>query len=148
MGLDMYLNAKRYLWSFPEDGPDATTAKAIAEMLGVPNTRVKQIEAEAMYWRKANAIHKWFVDNVQEGEDNCREYAVSREQLQELLDLILEAIDTKNSKLLPPTHGFFFGSDKVDQYYWEDLIDTKDRLTSLLADPKFEGWDFAYHSSW
>ena len=148
MGLDMYLNAKRYLWSFPADGPDATTAKAIAEMLGVPNTQIKQIEAEAMYWRKANAIHKWFVDNVQDGEDNCREYAVSREQLQELLDLILEAIDTKNSKLLPPTSGFFFGSDKVDQYYWDDLIDTKDRLTSLLADPKFEGWDFAYHSSW
>lgn len=144
----MYLNAKRYLWSFPEDGPDATTGKAIAEMLGVSNTRIKQVEAEAMYWRKANSIHKWFVDNVQDGTDDCGNYSVSRDQLQELLDLILEAIDTKNSNLLPPTSGFFFGSDKVDQYYWEDLTDTKDRLTALLADPKFEGWDFEYHSSW
>ena len=22
-------------------------------------------------WRKANAIHKWFVDNVQDGVDDC-----------------------------------------------------------------------------
>ena len=43
-------------------------------------------EHEVMYWRKANAIHKWFVDNVQGGEDDCREYPVSNDQLIELRD--------------------------------------------------------------
>ena len=146
----MYLNAKRYLWSFPEDGPDATTAKAIGELLGIGNTRVNQIEIEAMYCRKANAIHKWFVDNVQNGTDDCGTYEVSRKQLQELLDLIIEVIDNKGKaqSLLPPQSGFFFGSDKIDQYYYEEMERTKDQLTSLLVDPKFEKWDFYYHSSW
>ena len=148
MGLDMYLNAKRYLWNFPEDGPDAQTAKAIAEQMGLPNTRIKQIEAEAMYWRKANAIHKWFVDNVQGGTDDCGEYEASREQLQELLDLITEVIDKKNPSKLPPTSGFFFGSTAVDDWYWTDLQETKDRLTELLEGDQFKGWDFSYHSSW
>jgi hypothetical protein len=148
MGLDMYLNAKKYLFSYPEDGPDAQTAKAIAEQMGLPNARIKQIEAEAMYWRKANAIHKWFVDNVQGGTDDCGEYEASREQLQELLDLITEVIDKKDASKLPPTSGFFFGSTNIDKYYWTDLQETKDRLTELLEGDQFKGWDFSYHSSW
>ena len=148
MGLDMYLNAKRYLWSFPEDGPDATTAKAIAELLGVAGARIKQIEVEAMYWRKANAIHKWFVDNVQDGTDDCDEYEVSRDQLQKLLDLIIAVIDSKDASKLSPATGFFFGSTAVDERYWEDLARTKNELADLLANPKFKNWDFYYDSSW
>lgn len=41
---------------------------------------------EVGYWRKANAIHKWFVDNVQKGEDDCGRYEVSKENLEELLN--------------------------------------------------------------
>ena len=29
---------------------------------------------EIGYWRKSNQIHKWFVDNIQEGVDNCATY--------------------------------------------------------------------------
>ena len=36
---------------------------------------------EVGYWRKANQIHKWFVDNVQDGVDDCGEYKVTKEQL-------------------------------------------------------------------
>ena len=42
---------------------------------------------EAGYWRKANAIHKWFVDNVQDGEDDCEYYEVSKKQLEQLLHI-------------------------------------------------------------
>jgi len=144
----MYLNAKRYLWTFPEDGPDVMTAKAIAELVGIPEKRVKQVEVEAMYWRKANAIHKWFVDNCQEGQDDCGNYAVSREQLEELRDLILQAIETKDATLLPPTSGFFFGSDKVDEYYWQDLKDTASGIDRVLELFPVGVWDLEYHSSW
>ena len=44
-------------------------------------------DTEIIYWRKANAIHKWFVENVQEGVDDCGEYEVTVEQLTELRDL-------------------------------------------------------------
>ena len=46
-----------------------------------------QIYESVGYWRKANAIHKWFVDNVQDGEDDCNYYEVTEEQLKELLDI-------------------------------------------------------------
>ena len=45
------------------------------------------IAEEVGYWRKANAIHKWFVDNVQDGEDDCEYHEVNKEQLKELLDI-------------------------------------------------------------
>ena len=54
------------------------------------------------YWRKANHIHKWFVDNVQDGEDDCGNYEVSQEQLEELLDickLIKEKSRMKTSRV-------------------------------------------------
>jgi hypothetical protein len=38
------------------------------------------------YWRKANQIHNWFVENVQDGNDDCKDYYVSRKQLEELRD--------------------------------------------------------------
>jgi hypothetical protein len=37
------------------------------------------------YWRKANAIHKWFVDTVQDGVDDCGSYEVSKNDLEQLL---------------------------------------------------------------
>lgn len=42
---------------------------------------------EVVYWRKANQIHSWFVDNVQGGEDDCGYYEVTKEQIEELLTL-------------------------------------------------------------
>jgi hypothetical protein len=56
MGLDMYLNAKRYLWHSEDEL--ATKVGEVFPELG--DARVKEITAEVMYWRKSNAIHKWF----------------------------------------------------------------------------------------
>ena len=47
----------------------------------------KSIIEQVGYWRKANAVHKWFVDNIQNGEDDCDYYEVTSEQLNELLDI-------------------------------------------------------------
>lgn len=37
------------------------------------------IAEDVGYWRKANAIHAWFVKNVQGGVDNCQSHEVSKE---------------------------------------------------------------------
>jgi hypothetical protein len=50
----------------------------------------ESIFVEVGYWRKANAIHKWFVDNVQDGYDDCDYYEVTKEKLKELLDACLK----------------------------------------------------------
>ena len=40
------------------------------------------------YWRKANHIHDWFVNNIQDGEDDCSYHReVTKEDLEKLLDV-------------------------------------------------------------
>jgi hypothetical protein len=91
----------------------------------------------------ANAIHAWFVKNVQDGVDECQESYVSYEQLVELRDLCKKVIKTKNAELLPPQAGFFFGSTEVDEYYMEDLKETIKIIDAL--DPDGE---YVYRASW
>jgi hypothetical protein len=48
----------------------------------------KMIMQQVADWRKANHIHKWFVENIQDGEDDCcfhRE--VTEDDLENLLDI-------------------------------------------------------------
>ena len=69
------------------------------------------------YWRKANHIHKWFVDNVQNGIDDCDTYKVTKEQLEELLDICKEVVD--NSKLVKGkiVNGQTLKNDKWETNY-------------------------------
>ena len=146
MGLDMYLSARQYLWK--HDDEISTQRKKISELLGVDGVEAKSVIFEAMYWRKANAIHNWFVDNVQDGDDDCKENYVETEQLEQLLADCIQALETKDSDVLPPTEGFFFGSTEVDEYYWADIAETKEKLSSLLNNEASKKWDFYYQSSW
>lgn len=146
MGLDMYLNAKRFLWHTEDDL--ATNIKNNFPDLP-EHMRIKEVTIEAMYWRKANAIHKWFVDKVQEGVDDCREFEVSLEQLEELLEVIDTVIDNpeRASELLPPQEGFFFGGTDMDEWYWQDLKRTQSELQELFT-RDWRSWDFYYRASW
>jgi hypothetical protein len=141
----MYLNAKRFLWHNEDELADRVS-NAFPEL---GKARVKEVTAELMYWRKANAIHKWFVDNVQGGLDECQESWVSQEQLEQLLAVIEEimADNTKAAELLPPQAGFFFGSTDMDDWYWKDLERTRDGLRGLLA-KNLKSWSIYYRASW
>lgn len=59
---------------------------------------VCEIVYSAGYWRKSNQIHKWFVENVQDGEDDCKEYYVSIDKMKTLLETVEEVL--KASKLV------------------------------------------------
>ena len=149
MGLDMYLTAEKYLFSFNE--ADKAKAEKIAQTVDT-RRRVKSIQMEAAYWRKANAIHGWFVDNVQDGTDDCKSYYVSRGKLEELRDLCRQIYELKDAKRaeseLPPCAGFFFGNTDIDQYYWDDLKSTDEQLTAALTDESLTDCEFYYQSSW
>ncbi len=151
MGLDMYFTARRYLWSFPEDGPDAKLAAQIKQLFpDLPEDAIfRNVEVEFGYLRKANAIHNWFVQNVQEGKDECQETYVSREDIQKLLDTVNKVLaDTSLApSLLPTASGFFFGGTEYNEWYWRDLEYTKG-LCERALDPKMKGWDYYYQSSW
>jgi hypothetical protein len=154
MGLDMYLNASRYIGDWEHDAADERASyQAIAKAAGLEGFHCDgsphlTVDLCVAYWRKANAIHAWFVEHCQEGEDECQTSGVEREQLQELIDLCEKVLETKDASLLPPKSGFFFGSTEIDDWYWRDLRYTVKQLKSLLDNPKLKGWKFSYHSSW
>jgi hypothetical protein len=99
-------------------------------------------------WRKSNQIHKYFVDNCQDGRDDCREYYADREKLAELLSLCKQVLADKSKaeELLPTQEGFFFGDTEYDQWYYSDLTDTVEILENCLK--MSNDWEFYYQSSW
>lgn len=107
---------------------------------------------EVMYWRKTNAIHRWFVENVQGGDDDCKPHIVEVEQLEELLDVVTKVISSPElaPRLLPTMNGFFFGSQEYDDRYWEDLTETIKILEKILTDPAIRefNYEFIYKSDW
>ena len=107
-----------------------------------------QVEVTCAYWRKANQIHKWFVDNVQNGEDDCGDYYVSHEKLKELRETCRQAYFAKDPSLLPPQSGFFFGGTDIDQWYWRDIENTMKQIDRVLALPDLSDLSFYYNSSW
>jgi hypothetical protein len=149
MGLDMYLTAKRYVSEYNDADKEISTElmRHFPEL--TESQTVQEISVRVGYWRKANAIHKWFVDHVQEGKDDCGNYYVSRDQLTALRD-VCERVRDWPGKLaaeqLPTTSGFFFGGTDYDEYYMQDVNNTIEIIDSCLKLPG--SWGFEYHSSW
>lgn len=130
MGLDMYLYGKKDNYNLTDY-----------------NIGKISIQVEVGYWRKANAIHQWFIDNVQQGVDNCATYAVGKEELEELKSLCEEVINKPEiaNEKLPTQSGFFFGSTEYDEFYFNDLQDTIEIIDKCLA---LDYDYFEYCSSW
>lgn len=154
MGLDMYLSAKKYMSKY-FDPADVERIEKINDIFGVTGVEdgdygAEEVKFRIAYWRKANQIHQWFVDNCQEGIDECQETWVSREQLQELIDICKQVLadNSKAEELLPTQSGFFFGGTDYDEWYLGDLKYTVERFEKILADPAFAKADFYYQSSW
>jgi len=144
MGLDMYLKGKVFLdYNSPE-------REDIAKMLEIDGFDVSAVTVELGYWRKANHIHKWFVDNVQNGVDNCGEYLVTKQDLETLLIICKQALEdkTKASSLLPTQQGFFFGGQEYDDWYFDDLESTIEILEKALKFYNEKIVDIYYRASW
>ena len=150
MGLDMYLKAQKY--ASENLSPELYSKVLDAVNVDVlPRKELPSVEVNVgvAYWRKANAIHQWFVDNCQDGTDDCRPAYVSREQLEELLNLAkqVKADPSLASELLPTSSGFFFGSTEYDEYYMQDIDNTIEQLEQVLTTTSND-WYFEYQSSW
>lgn len=151
MGLDMYFYGQRYLWNFGDNG-DGAIAESIGKMFPeIGNHKAKKVEVEFMYWRKANQIHRWFVDNVQDGKDECQESYVEWDKLYQLRDVCRAVMADRSQAdvLLPAASGFFFGTTDYDEWYFQDVENTIKFLDDLLErKEQLKSWDFYYRSSW
>lgn len=149
MGLDMYLKAKRFYY----DEAKALEIINLTMPENNPFKRLRQAEVtiEIGYWRKANEIHNWFVNNVQDGEDNCAEYWVSKENIESLLATVREVLNNPKlaEKLLPTQGGFFFGPTEYDEYYFAGLRETEEMLANVVSFVKDNpAFHLYYQSSW
>ena len=160
MGLDMYLSKKNFFQRLyvEKDGCKSVkefkiTVKSILEngeektsVLSVDNPQSGLwIETPVAYWRKANAIHRWFVENFADGNDDCKPIEVYGKSLVDLVDLCKEVLENKEkaSDLLPTQDGFFFGGTDYDEYYFGDLAETIDMLKDIEEDEYY-----TYQASW
>ena len=153
MGLDMYLTRKTYVkqWSHqkPEEQFEITITKGGKPYDGIDVSNVTNIEEEVGYWRKANQIHRWFVENVQNGVDNCGEYSVSKSELETLRNICTEVLNdhSKAEELLPSTSGFFFGNTDYDEWYYNDVERTIEIIDKIIGETN-PNQDIYYSSSW
>jgi len=173
MGLDMYLTANEYVSRTKRDEsglrPDTPQANPLFETLasrreGWVDTAGYagiSISYPVAYWRKANAIHNWFVQNVQDGRDECQKSYVSPQNLRDLREACQAVLATKNNSLvsvsevaeevgLEPKAGFFFGSQEYDEWYFQDLEYTVMTIDRLENSGVFDNaWtDIEYQASW
>jgi len=107
MGLDMYLSRKIYAWNDNRDSLKITGLKS-----KIRPDKVNYIIEEAGYWRKANAIHRWFVENVQDSNDYCKNYYVSKENIEALLDTVNTVLDASELVEGTITNGYRFENGK------------------------------------
>ena len=120
MGLDMYL----YKFKRPPvcyGGPLMTN-----EMFSDLYSNHKDAFEEVGYWRKANAIHRYFVDAVQDGEDDCQFHnEVTPEILTDLRDRckrIIESTAVINDNIVKGMH-FDFSSQS-----WQELMEDSETI--------------------
>lgn len=157
MGLDMYLSRKVFV--------GCSVIKLDEHRIGVLTPpvnvgKISYVTEEICYWRKANAIHGWFVHYVQGGKDDCGTYNVGMDMIKQLYldckavlqvkdELMSNRDEVINSKL-PITTGYFFGSRYVDNDYWEDIRKTIVALEPIVESDQTNNWgvDYLYESSW
>jgi hypothetical protein len=153
MGLDMFFYGKWYTFDTQDERNQKIQETMQTLFPSVGSKSATCVETEFMYWRKANAIHKWFVDNLQNGIDECQETYVDPNSLYELKTACETVMKDKSQAkdILPTSEGFFFGSTQYDDYYVEDIEQTFNFLSDFLTkyeNKEFDGWSFYYRSSW
>lgn len=68
------------------------------EVREIKSERITEIVEDMGYWRKANAIHNWIIDNVADGVDDCKEVYFSEEDMKELLDICKKVLAKSKMK--------------------------------------------------
>lgn len=143
----MYLAKKTYVknWDFEKDKAKkfAVTVKQGGKVLkAIKPERVSHIVEDIGYWRKANQIHNWFIENVVgDNEWHGDGVSVSREQMEDLLGLCEKVL--ASSELV---EGMVKNGQRSTKNGWEDIMEKgkyiKDPSVAKELLPNTEGFFF------
>jgi hypothetical protein len=149
MGLDMYLTGKIRVGANYEHNNVSGVVYITknGKEIDIPLKKITDICIDLGYWRKANAIHAYFVDNISGGLDECQEMYLDRSDLIDLLDKCSQVMANKDkaSEILPTKSGFFFGDTEYNNGYFDDIQLTIDILQAAL---KYDNIGYYYQASW
>ena len=162
MGLDQYLYAKKHVskWDYEGGFDNRVITQEFQDLLPMDTPDITKygefavitVEYPVGYWRKANAIHNFFVTEIGEEVDDCREMWVDRDVLVELRSRCDEVLKADNMEEmakevgLETVSGFFFGDTDYGDWYKDDLRLTIDICDHVLALP--EEYSIYYQASW
>lgn len=147
MGLDMYLAKKTYVGNFAHTPPSeryqvtATRGGKVVPEVRINPAKVTYITEEVAYWRKANAIHRWFVEHVQGEVDNCGTYYVPRETLAELLHTVERVLEASTLQPGQVTVGYQFEEGQKKAVTKQGQVIQDDTVARELL-PTQEGFFF------
>lgn len=145
MGFDMYLNKKIDVDAEYGVLTGTISLKVGDKPVNVRLDRLKFIVERQAQWYNAYSIHKWFVDNVQNGCDNDGYYEVCGCDLQKLVDNCKQILENKElaKTLLPAADSYGFACDVYDDRYFKQVEDTVKQLNDLEEHAWYE-----YSSGW
>ena len=92
--------------------------------------RIQFVTERVGYWSGAYHIHKWFVDNVQEGIDNYARYVVEEDDLKKLLKLCKKTLENPSKAIILLPHE----NNSYDENYFEDIKQTISIIKNLLSE--------------
>ncbi|HHU8001616.1 TPA: hypothetical protein ACUKX0_004817, partial [Escherichia coli] len=99
------------------------------------------------YFRKFNALVSWVENNVGMVE-NCELVELNREHLLKL-KADLECLNEENcSEIMPTMEGFFFGSQKYDDFYWRDVDELRELTEELIENHDFDNNRLTFCAWW
>jgi len=130
MGLDMYLYAERYVSKLGYLNPDEPAMyELITKTIGsdtLPNPELGSITIKQCvgYWRKANAIHGWFIKELANGVDECQDIYVPKEAIIKLRDNCVSALANRHNAKTNEQSDYVI---KID-----DSIDPKEAITKII----------------
>lgn len=152
MVLDIYLIQKYYIGANYEHRKitGSIDLSERGKKLSIDFKKVRYIDCEVIHMESALMIHDWFVEQIQDGEDDCKQYYVDREKIKELLDICNRVIENRDlaDELLPTRKAFYYENGRYNEAYFYDL----ERFVGMLNELDLEGEDLSfeyyYESAW
>lgn len=158
MGLDMflYIQKEKYISAYQNSDELQYPENILTYITFKDKCIIDIIKYKVGYWRKANAIHNWIVENCAYGEDCAQEIYINIKQLKLLLDTCNQVLldHTLASSLLPTKQGFFFDCLDYNEYYYHNIERTIEILNPVIKfmenhkNTEDYDWSVIYHANW